>query len=91
MPPPEHSEGLGGAIDISADGAGALERAGERGGLTSEEALDGELGAAGMEHCYFIASRPSPLTPTPEKYLGPNFFNFAFLFLGRWTPLLFLS
>lgn len=37
---------------------------------------------------YFIASHPfSPL----KKYLGPIFFNFAYLFLGKCTPLLFLS
>lgn len=71
------------------DGEGALEEQNAAEG-TSEEALDGgRTGAAGVEH--LLLHRLSPPLP-PHKYLGPIFFfffNFAYLFLGKCTPLLF--
>lgn len=69
-------------------GEGALEEqnAAEE---TSEEALDGGcMGAAGMEHLLLHCLS----TPVPPQKSGTNFFfNFAYLFLGKCTPLLSLS
>lgn len=72
------------------DGEGALEEQ-NAAEVTSEELDGGCVGAAGTEHLLLYCLSPSFPLPTPQKISGTNFFNFAYLFLGRCTPLLFLS